>query len=119
MVLLPIQSHAASSIMRFDAAQFVLEDATVPPADTAPWKAQPLPDNWNLLRPGVGGNGWYRIRFELPDERGELQAIYVRKLSMNAAFYVNGSFVGSGGSFDEPVARNWNRPQFVTIPPTC
>ena len=37
---------------------------------------------------------------------------------MNAAFYVNGSFVGSGGQFEEPVARHWNRPQLFTIPPS-
>jgi signal transduction histidine kinase len=117
VVLLSIQSHAVGSIMRFDAAEFVLDDATAPPEDTAHWKPQSLPDNWNLLRPGVGGNAWYRLRFELPHEHDELQAIYVRKLSMNAAFYVNGSFVGSGGRFEDPVARNWNRPQFVTIPP--
>jgi signal transduction histidine kinase len=36
---------------------------------------------------------------------------------MNAAFYVNGTLLGSGGTFEEPVARQWNRPQFFTIPP--
>jgi signal transduction histidine kinase len=43
-------------------------------------------------------------------------ALYVRKLSMNAGFYVNGSYIGDGGRFSEPVARHWNRPQFFTIP---
>jgi signal transduction histidine kinase len=117
MLLLSIHGLAAASTLKFDVADFVLDDATSPPEDAAPWKPQLLPDNWNLVRPGVGGYGWYRVRFDLPREREALHAIYVRKLSMNAAFYVNGSFVGSGGRFDEPVARNWNRPQFVTIPP--
>lgn len=36
---------------------------------------------------------------------------------MNAAFYINGAFLGSGGRFEEPVARHWNRPQFFVIPP--
>jgi signal transduction histidine kinase len=55
--------------------------------------------------------------FELPSEPDRLYAISVRKLSMNASFYVNGAHVGSGGRFEEPVARHWNRPQFFTVAP--
>ena len=39
------------------------------------------------------------------------------RLSMNGAVYVNGLLVGTGGSFNEPVARNWNRPLYFLIPP--
>ncbi len=70
-----------------------------------------------MSRPGQGGIAWYRVRFELPRAPDRLYAVYVRKLSMNAAFYANGALLGSGGQFEEPVARHWNRPQFFTIPP--
>ncbi len=115
-VLLPLGSYAADSILILNAAEFVLDGAITPP-DAAVWQPQPLPDNWNRSRPGLGGNAWYRLRFELPHQPDQLYAVHVRKLSMNAGFYINGAFIGSGGRFEEPVARHWNRPQFFTISP--
>ncbi len=109
--------HVAASILKLDAAEIVLDDAASPPPDSASWQPQPLPDNWNVSRPGQGGIAWYRVRFELPRAPDRLYAVYVPKLSMNAAFHANGASVGSGGQFEEPVARHWNRPQFFTIPP--
>jgi signal transduction histidine kinase len=117
IVLLPASSRAGDLILKVDSAEFVFDDSKSPPPDSSSWKPQSLPDNWNLSRPGQGGNGWYRLRFELARQPDQLYALYVRKLSMNAAFYVNGAFLGSGGRFEEPVARHWNRPQFFTIPP--
>jgi signal transduction histidine kinase len=98
-------------------SDFILDDSTTPPPQTAPWQRQPLPDNWNLSRPGTGGNGWYRLHFHLQQRPEHSYAIYVPKLSMNAAFYVNGALVGSGGHFEEPMPRHWNRPQFFTVSP--
>ena len=117
VALVPTWSLAAEPILTLDSAEFVLEDSQSPPPDASPWRPQRLPDNWNLSRPGEGGIGWYRLRFELPAQPDRLYAVYVRKLSMNASFYVNGAHVGSGGRFEEPVARHWNRPQFFTISP--
>jgi signal transduction histidine kinase len=107
----------AGDILDLDTADMVLDASTQLPPDTRPWTPLRLPDNWNLSRPGQGGQAWYRLRFILPDRPDRLYAVFVRKVSMNAAFYVNGTLLGSGGSFDEPVARHWNRPQFFTIPP--
>jgi signal transduction histidine kinase len=97
-------------------ADFVLDAAASPPADSAPWHALRLPDNWNLSRRGEGGIGWYRLRVDLPVQPKEPYALYIPKLSMNAAIYVNCTLGGSGGSFDEPVARHWNRPQLFVVP---
>jgi signal transduction histidine kinase len=115
--LLPACALAEASALTLNEASFVLGDSASPPADFATAQALRLPDNWNLSRPGQGGFGWYRLHFELPHARDALQAIYIRKLSMNASFYVNGALVANGGSFEEPVARHWNRPLFFTIPP--
>jgi signal transduction histidine kinase len=35
---------------------------------------------------------------------------------MNMALYLNGQLIGSGGSFSEPVTRNWNRALLFEIP---
>jgi signal transduction histidine kinase len=110
-------NHAAASTLKLDSAELVLDESALPPSDSAPWQPQALPDNWNVSRPGEGGIAWYRLRFKLPRAPDRLYAIYVRKLSMNAAFHANGASLGSGGQFEEPVARQWNRPQFFTVPP--
>lgn len=115
LLLVPPGVQAAQTTLTLESAQFLLSDAPEPPADTAPWQSLSLPDNWNLSRPGVGGFGWYRIRFELPHAPTELYVVYLRKLSMNAAVYVNGEHVGDGGTFTEPVARHWNRPLLFPV----
>ena len=114
--LIAAHAGAVDTVLRLTSAEFVLDDATSPPPDTASWQPQSLPDNWNRSRPGVGGNAWYRLHFALPRESRELYAFYIPKLSMNAALYLNGALVGSGGRFEEPVARQWNWPQLYSIP---
>jgi signal transduction histidine kinase len=109
--------HAEDHILDLSVADIVLDASARPPPDTHLWTPLRLPDNWNLSRPGQGGQAWYRLRFTLDSQPDRLYAVFVRKVSMNAAFYVNGTLLGSGGTFEEPVARQWNRPQFFTIPP--
>ena len=46
-----------------------------------------------------------------------LQAVLIPHASVNAAVYLNGTLLGSGGSFEEPAARTWNRPRIYLIPP--
>jgi signal transduction histidine kinase len=92
-------------------------DGETPPSDDLPqWQRRRLPDNWNESQPGVGGNGWYRVDLELPQIPAQLWAVYLPRLRMNAAVYVNGVFIGDGGRFSEPIARNWNRPLYFLIP---
>ena len=118
IALFPALGHGADRVLDLALADVVLDASESPPPDSLRWRPQHLPDNWNITRPGQGGNAWYRLHFVLPSSPDELYAVYVRKLSMNAAFYVNGTLLGSGGRFQEPAARHWNRPQFFTIPPS-
>lgn len=118
LILFSVQTPAAEPVLKIDAADFVLDASQEPPPAGAAWQPQSLPDNWNVSRPGVGGNAWYRLHFDLPEKPDTTYAIYVRKLSMNAGFHVNGSYLGSGGRFEEPVARHWNRPLLFAVPPS-
>ncbi|MEP7083310.1 MAG: sensor histidine kinase [Betaproteobacteria bacterium] len=93
------------------------DNSEVPPPDAAAWATQSLPDNWNISRPGIGGTIWYRFDFNLQDPAAKVYGVYLPRVSMNGAVYVNGLLIGSGGSFAEPVARNWNRPLYFLIPP--
>lgn len=94
-------------------AQFVVSSRDRPPLD-AQWESVKLPHLWT--REGVAGRmGWYR--FKLPNEPyPEQYAIYLWRFSMNAAVWLNDEFLGDGGSFEEPIARNWNRPFLFLLP---
>jgi signal transduction histidine kinase len=87
-----------------------------PPADGPGWTSVTLPDLWRSVRRRVAVAGWYRMAFDLPAAPDELFALYFARPGMNLAVYVNGAFVGDGGRFTEPIARNWNRPLFFPVP---
>ncbi len=115
----PITSLGDVPVLQLDRAEFVMDDGELPPLDSAAWKPQSLPDNWNVSRPQASGFGWYRIRFVLAQQPMQLYAVYAPKISISAAFYLNGQYLGSGGAFTPPakIARNANRPQFFVATP--
>lgn len=97
-------------------AELAIVDSATPPPDDAHWRAVMLPESWRppeRYRQGV--NGWYRFRVQGPAP-AEPHSVYLWRFSMNAAVWFNGEWVGDGGSFDEPVARNWNRPLLFRLP---
>ena len=59
---------------------------------------------------------WYRLPFSLERVDGTLWGVYLPSVSMNAEVYVNGEFVGDGGSNQDPISRNWNRPLYFPLP---
>ncbi len=87
-----------------------------PPADTAAWRSVALPDNWNETRPGRGGGAWYLARIHFDDDAHALQGVLLNNISMNASIWWDGNQLASGGRMSEPVARNWHRPLYATIP---
>lgn len=116
--LSPLRAEAPQTLTRAD---FVLAGGELPPADSAPWRAQSLPDAWPINHAeAVAANapgGWYRLRFRMPVKFDPLQAVYLPKLGLNAAVFLNGRPIGNGGRFSEPYGRNWNRPLLFLVPP--
>lgn len=106
----------AASI-RFDEARFLLSESQTPPPDGAPFEVVRLTDVWREQRPGAQGRGWYRFDFDLAAAPEERWAVYLPGLASNAAVFVNGEFVGDGGSMREPVALNSNRPLLFSVSP--
>lgn len=107
--------HSPAPITR---ARVLLTGGDTPPADTQPWQPQSLPDDWSRTRPARGGDAWYRVEFDLPAGPIPLTAIYVPRVSMVAAPFVNGTRLAEGGRFTEPMSRLWYRPQLYWVPPS-
>ncbi len=75
-----------------------------------------LPDSWRRSRPAAGGFGWYRFTLDLERAGQEPCALNLPAVDLNAVAYVNGTWVGQGGSFEPPVAHNFNRPLLFEFP---
>ena len=106
-----------AKITAIESAQFVLVSGPViPEVDT--WEPVELTDRWPVERYEGGREGWYRIKISLDEKPKERIGLFLRRLNMNAAMYLNGSLIQSGGQFTEPVARNWNYPMYAEPPRT-
>ncbi len=110
------QLFARPEVKELRRGHFLKVDSETPPAFSEAWQAVSLPDLWRISRPNQGGSGWYR--FVLPGLIADSvnYSIHLPKLNMNAAVYINGHWVGDGGSFEPPVAQNWNRPLYYSFP---
>jgi signal transduction histidine kinase len=89
---------------------------TTPPGDAGPWRAATLPDYWGSARRRSATEGWYRFAVDLDRAPDTLWAVHLLRVSMNAAVWVNGRLVGTGGAFEPEIARNWNRPLLFVLP---
>ncbi len=107
---------AGAHTLRLTRAQIIVAASPSPPADAAPWQVQTLPDNWNVSRPGIGGEAWYRVEFELSGAPLELSALYIPRLSMSGEALINGERIGGATQFSEPLTRQWYLPQLYSVP---
>ena len=112
---MPLVAMAGPNIT-LEQGEICLHAGSQPPRQACNWQPVTLPDHWTSTHPQYHGEAWYRFNFaySAPDE--QLQAIYLSRLSMNAAIWLNGVPIGNGGSFSEPVGRNWNRPLLFIVP---
>jgi len=106
----------STSIHTFSSSLFVRADSDLPPVGDAGWQEVSLPDLWQINHPDYGGSIWYRMSLHLDAVPNMLWGVYLPRISMNAAVFVNGVMVGNGGRFEQPMARNWNRPLYFTVP---
>jgi len=113
--LLASASKAANAVIELSNAELLVSSATQPPP-TGAWKPVVLSHNWGTEEYKQGRNGWYRLTIELPEPPKEHWGIYLRRFNMNAALYLNDQFLADGGSFSEPLSRNWNRPLYANVP---
>ncbi len=119
VLLVACEGQPVDCVLHLDAAEWVASEADGPPPDEAAWAPAALPDLWSVTRPTFGGSVWYRFVLPplLPEENPTDQlGVYLPKVAMNAAVFLNGHWLGDGGRFDAPVAQNWNRPLYFPFP---
>ncbi|HEY8707639.1 MAG TPA: sensor histidine kinase, partial [Burkholderiaceae bacterium] len=77
-----------------------------------------LPDDWAVTRPRFQGSVWYRTSFDRPAgvDPHELMALYIERVCSNFEVYLNGQRIHSGGRMSEPVTRNCQYPQLISLP---
>ncbi len=75
----------------------------------AHWKDVSLPDSWYDRHQNTQQT-WYQANIQIKEFSDDVWAIYLPSVTHNAAVYINGFWVGQGGSFDEPLSRNHNEP---------
>ena len=77
-----------------------------------------LPDDWAVTRPRFQGSVWYRTSFDRPTgvDPHELMALYIERVCSNFEVYLNGQRIHSGGRMSEPVTRNCQYPQLISLP---
>lgn len=101
-------------------AETVLSDSRTPPSDAAAWEPIELPDAWRTNDRYLKGiSAWYRFDVVATAAPREPYALYLWRFSMNVEAFFNDQLIGTGGRFEEPIARNWNRPFLFPIPATA
>lgn len=68
-----------------------------------------LPDDWHHNQRNAN-HYWYGQSIELSPSESQFWGVYLPSVTHNAAVYVNGTWIGQGGSFAPPIARNHNQP---------
>ncbi len=59
---------------------------------------------------------WYHFDIVLDERPREAQAVYLPQVADNAAVYLNGQLLGTGGRFTDPTARLGQRPLWLPAP---
>lgn len=70
-----------------------------------------LPDDWYFNHQRQT-DIWYRAKIHLEKDHVPFWGVYLPSVAHNAAVFVNGIWIGQGGSFTNPVSRHHNEPLF-------
>jgi signal transduction histidine kinase len=108
----------AVDVVRIDrAVRHRAGDGILPPADAPGWTPITLPDFIGIGERRHAVEWWYRLAVDLPATPTTPWAVYIPRGTQTLALWVNGSVTGDGGTFTNPLPRDWNRPQFFTLAP--
>jgi hypothetical protein len=116
-VLVALHATGIAQPLQFKQARAVAADSEFYP-DLPHARNVALPDDWAMSRPGETGPVWYRVTFDAENARanGELMALYIERACSSVAVLLNGKLIHVSGRLTEPVSRNCQRPQLISLP---
>jgi hypothetical protein len=116
-VLVALHATGIAQPLQFKQARAVAADSEFYP-DLPHARNGALPDAWAISRPGETGPVWYRVTFDAENARanGELMALYIERACSSVAVLLNGKLIHVSGRLTEPVSRNCQRPQLISLP---
>ncbi|MGB1110906.1 MAG: 7TM diverse intracellular signaling domain-containing protein, partial [Gammaproteobacteria bacterium] len=102
-----------------EATRLVSRSLTPDVTGEGDWEPIKLPDDWTRSAPEAR-QLWYWFVPEVPEDNSQHKqpwSLYIPFVSQNTAIYLNGEWMGQGGSMEDPVARNWNQPLLFSFDP--
>jgi two-component system sensor histidine kinase UhpB len=90
------------------------EDVNVRPQTG--WETVSLPDVWSNRWPDYTGSVWYRIDLSEQCRHATDVAIFVSRINMTGAVWLNDSLLWQDSNLIEPLSRSWNMPRMWQIP---
>lgn len=96
-------------------AGMMVPDTSPTPTSLEGMRPITLPYRTTASDLAADGKVWFRLEMEIDAPRqqrclGTPWAVYLPRINMNAAVYLNGTLIGSGGPFEPGAAVHWNRP---------
>ncbi|MEO5695560.1 MAG: sensor histidine kinase, partial [Burkholderiaceae bacterium] len=97
---------------------YAQQSVGAPVSFTQPARVVMLPDDWSSSWPRFQGIVLYSVGFDRPPvaDRQALLALYIERACSTLDVYLNGQRVFSGGRLAEPVTRNCQYPQLISLP---
>lgn len=116
----PANGAQPERITVFERADFVLSEGSRPPDDNVVWQPVSLPHQWRHTHPGITGQGWYRIKFDLAQAPRNMHAVLIsNERSQECSFFVNGK--NFGGARDliagARIGPGFGSPLYLSFPP--
>jgi len=118
---LPARSAVAPdpAVRVLSAAEFCRRDSDTLPDASCDWKAVPLAHLWSAgVRDGAFHDGWFKVHFHLDAVPATSIAVYIVAFNRSGRLFVNGHYMREFGSMHDPLPLNWNRAQYVVMPPS-
>jgi len=117
LTLLPAlqTAWAAPAVQNLQHAEAVRAgwNSAEPPATG--WMPVTLPDTWTTRWPDYSGVVWYRLNWQQSSTQ-QATALWLDRVSMADAIYINGSLIYRAPHLREPLSREQVHPQYFLLP---
>ena len=109
-LLNPVAFFSVDHVSAIDTVEYIASDKTAPESlQQENWQSISLPDDWYQSQHDAE-QVWYRTTLSIDKQAAGIWAVYLPSVTHNAAVYINGTWIGQGGRFEDPVSRHHNEP---------